>query len=211
MTGNVTRIRNPITPVVVKAKVRRQLSCLFFPAPVVFGQGGGGWWTTMCIKLCGSWMEIEFQDIIHFFVIFLKMYLVKWICLNVFVQIYLSKCISQNVFVKCICQNVFFSCLSISLIKCLKGQKCLGLLFNVKNQKWLSHSVTQSVSDKVTYWAVCGQLKMYLVKWICLNVFVQIYLSKCISQNVFVKLYLSKCIFFVSLHSSDQMSEVRSV
>ena len=140
-----TMTRNPITPVVVKAKVRRQLSCRFFPAPVVFGQGGGGWWTTMCIKLCGSWMEIEFQDIIHFFVIFLKMYLVKWICLNVFVQIYLSKCISQNVFVKCICQNVFFSCLSISLIKCLKGQKCLGLLFNVKNQKWLSHSVTQWV------------------------------------------------------------------
>ena len=74
MTGNVTRIkiatmtRNPITPVVVKVKVRRQLSCRFFPAPVVFGQGGGGWWTTMCIKLCGSWMEIEFQDIIHFFV-----------------------------------------------------------------------------------------------------------------------------------------------
>ena len=34
--------------------------------------------------------------------------------------------------------------LSISLIKCLKGQKCLGLLFNVKNQKWLS----QSVSDQ---------------------------------------------------------------
>ena len=75
---NVTRMtRNPITPVVVKVKVRRQLSCRFFPAPVVFGQGGGGWWTTMCIKLCGSWMEIEFQDIIHFFVIFLKMYLVK--------------------------------------------------------------------------------------------------------------------------------------
>ena len=41
MTGNVTRIRratmtrNPITPVVVKVKVRRQLSCRFFPAPFV--------------------------------------------------------------------------------------------------------------------------------------------------------------------------------
>ena len=85
------------------------------------------------------------------------------------VLMYLSKYISPHVFVKlylsnCICQNVFFSCLSISLIKCLKGfkgQKCLGLLFNVKNQKvaqwvsqWVSDSVTQSVSDKVTYWAV---------------------------------------------------------
>ena len=163
MTGNVTRIRNPITPVVVKAKVRRQLSCLFFPAPVVFGQGGGGWWTTMCIKLCGSWMEIEFQDIIHFFVIFLKMYLVKWICLNVFVQIYLSKCISQNVFVKFICQNVFFSCLSISLIKCLKGQKCLGLLFNVKNQKWLSHSVSdQWVSEWVSQWVTRSPIELFV-------------------------------------------------
>jgi len=72
-------------------------------------------------------------------------------------QIYLYKCISQNVFVKlylskCICQNVFFSCLSISLIKCLKGQKCQGLVFNVKNQKWLRHSVTQSVSQWVSQW-----------------------------------------------------------
>ena len=32
-------------------------------------------------------------------------------------------------------------------------------LFNVKKQKWLSHSVTHSVSDKVTYWAVRWQLK----------------------------------------------------
>ena len=83
--------RNPITPVVVKVKVRRQLSCRFFPAPVVFGQGGGGWWTTMCIKLCGSWMEIEFQDIIHFFLNFLK---------NVFGEMNLSKCICPNVFLK---------------------------------------------------------------------------------------------------------------
>ena len=51
------------------------------------------------------------------------------------------------------------TCLLITLIKCLKGhkslgslgsvvkgQKCLGLLFNVKNQKWLTESVSQSVT-----------------------------------------------------------------
>ena len=60
-----------------KNESEKTIELSLFPAPVVFGQGGGGWWTTMCIKLCGSWMEIEFQDIIHFFVIFFKMYLVK--------------------------------------------------------------------------------------------------------------------------------------
>ena len=126
MTGNVTRIRratmtrNPITPVVVKVKVRRQLSHFFPP----------------------------------------EMNLSKCICSNIFVQMYFSKCI---------CQNVFFSCLSISLIKCLKGQKCLGLLFSVKIKRCVSEWVSewsvisdQWVSDKVTYWAVCGQLKTYL-------------------------------------------------
>ena len=79
----------------------------------VFGQGGWGWWTTMCIKLRGSWMEIEFQDIIHFFCNFLKnvfgeMNLSKCICPNIFVQMYFSKCISKMYLSNCICQNVFF-------------------------------------------------------------------------------------------------------
>ena len=75
------------------------------------------------------------------------MYLFKYIWPNVFLKMYLSNCI---------CQNVFF-CLSISLIKCLKGQKCLGLLFNVKNQKWLSD---QWVSQWQGHILSCsGQLK----------------------------------------------------
>ena len=49
------------------------------------------------------------------------------------------------------------------MIKCLKGHWFLRSLFNVKKQKWLSeslsHWVTESVSDKVTYWAVRWQLK----------------------------------------------------
>ena len=100
MTGNVTRIRratmtrNPITPVVVKVKVRRQLSCRFFQLR--------------------SFLDKEEE--------------VGW-----------RPCASNFV-----------------VPGCLKGQKCLGLLFNVKNQKWLSHSVTQwvisqwSVSESVT-------------------------------------------------------------
>ena len=54
------------------------------------------------------------------------------------------------------------SCFLINLIKSVKGHKSLGLLFNVKNKKWLSDQWVisdQWVSDKVTYWAVCGQLK----------------------------------------------------
>ena len=46
------------------------------------------------------------------------------------------------------------SCFLVTLIKCLKGHRSLGSLFNVKNQKWLSQSVTQWVSDNATYWAV---------------------------------------------------------
>ena len=41
--------------------------------------------------------------------------------------------------------------------QCLKGHRSLGSLFNVnKNKKWVS----ESVSDKVTYWAVRWQLKI---------------------------------------------------
>ena len=39
------------------------------------------------------------------------------------------------------------SCLLITLIKCLKGHKSPGLLFNVKKQKCLCHSATQSVTQ----------------------------------------------------------------
>ena len=71
MTGNVTRIRraamtrNPITPVVVKVKVRRQLSCRFFPGPVVFASNFvvPGW------KLNSKILYIfckEGKDIVHF-------------------------------------------------------------------------------------------------------------------------------------------------
>ena len=64
----------------------------------------------------------------------------------------------------CIWQNVFFSCVSISLIKC---QRCLGLLFNVKNQKWLSEWVSEWVSQWLSEWqghllSCSGQLKIYL-------------------------------------------------
>ena len=73
----------------------------------------------------------------------------------------------------CICCCLFFchclfflvrSCLLITLIKCQMSQRSqvsrVTLLF--QNQKWLSQSVSQWVSDKVTYWAVrlsSGQLK----------------------------------------------------
>ena len=58
------------------------------------------------------------------------------------------------------------SCLLITLIKCLKGLKSLGFLFNVKNK-----STLYWLSDKATYWAVCAQLnrmvcmKMKLTTW----------------------------------------------
>jgi len=84
-----------------------------FPAPVVFGQGGGGWLTTMCIKLCSSWMEIEFQDIIQ----------IAW-----------NEALPQGWKLHGVSQGPSLN-LSIALIKYLKGLKCLGLLFNVKNQK----------------------------------------------------------------------------
>ena len=51
------------------------------------------------------------------------------------------------------------SCFLVTLIKSLKGHKSLALLFNVKIKRCLTQSVSEWVSDKVTYWAVCGQLK----------------------------------------------------
>ena len=38
------------------------------------------------------------------------------------------------------------SCFLITVIKCLKGHWSLGLLFNVKKQKWLSESVSEWVT-----------------------------------------------------------------
>ena len=54
------------------------------------------------------------------------------------------------------------SCLLITLIKCLKGHKSLRALYGSVFQQWWggSQSDSQSVSDKVTYWAVWGQLWM---------------------------------------------------
>ena len=78
-------------------------------------------------------------------------------------KMYFSKCISQNDFLKMYFSKYIF-CLFITLIKCLKSNKSLGLFFNAKNQK-LSQSVSDwvsdhwSVSDKATYRAVCVQLK----------------------------------------------------
>ena len=43
------------------------------------------------------------------------------------------------------------SCFLITLIKCLKGHKSLGSLCNVKIKRSLTHSLSDSVSDKVTY------------------------------------------------------------
>ena len=53
------------------------------------------------------------------------------------------------------------SCFLITVIKCLKGHRSLGSLFNVKKQK-VSQSLSQWVSDKVTYWAVRWQLKRWV-------------------------------------------------
>ena len=38
-----------------------------------------------------------------------------------------------------------------------------------QNQKWLTESVSQWVSDKVTYWAVRWQLKMYMISVLEIN------------------------------------------
>ena len=53
------------------------------------------------------------------------------------------------------------SCLLITLIKCLKGHKSLGSLFEGVLLMYLSLSLSLSMSDIVTYWAVqtvSGQL-----------------------------------------------------
>ena len=54
-----------------------------------------------------------------------------------------ENCLIVNHIVQMLVRSRFL----ITPIKCLKGHKSLGLLFCVKNEKWL----TQSLSDKVTY------------------------------------------------------------
>ena len=68
-----------------------------------------------------------------------------------------SKIVIKNVHQKLPSKIVITNC-----HQCLKGHRSLGSLFNVKNQK-VGHSVSESVSDKVTYWAVRWQLKT--LKW----------------------------------------------
>ena len=63
--GNYDDDQKPHNSGCCKSESEKTIELSLFPAPVVFGQGGGGWLTTMCIKLCSSWMEIEFQDIIQ--------------------------------------------------------------------------------------------------------------------------------------------------
>ena len=48
------------------------------------------------------------------------------------------------------CQKIVRSCLLITLIKCLKGHRSLGSLFDVKSKSTLSESVSESVSEWVT-------------------------------------------------------------
>ena len=77
-----------------------------------------------------------------------------------------------------------------------------------KIKRWLTQWVISEwsvISDKVTYWAVCGQLKsvfleMYFLsghifsKCMYQNIFLKVYFSKCISQNIYLKIYFSKYI-----------------
>ena len=50
--------------------------------------------------------------------------------------------------------KVIKSCLLITLIRCLSDHKFLELFFAWQKWKSVSELVSQSVSDKVTYWAV---------------------------------------------------------
>ena len=79
------------------------------------------------------------------------------------------------------------SCLLIILIKCLKGQKCLWLLFSVKIKRCVSEwSVSdQSVSDKVTYWAVCGQLKIAII-WLSSPIFFTFSVTFLVAMTAFM-------------------------
>ena len=79
-----------------------------------------------------------------------------WRCsLNVFVFVI----VFVFVFVFVIVFFLVRSCLLITLIKCLKGHKSIRLLFVCQLVKYCDW-VSQSVSDKVTYRAVWGQLKI---------------------------------------------------
>ena len=59
----------------------------------------------------------------------------------------------------CHCHFLVRECPLITLIKCLKGHKSLGSLSVVFWRLWLL-VVPKGARDKVTYWAVVGQLKI---------------------------------------------------
>ena len=86
-----------------------------------------------CQKLAKKW---DFP-IIHFCIIHSNLFFKKFINYKIVKA-------NKN------CQKLTkcWSCFLITLIKYLKGLKGRSLL---QNQKWLTHSVTQWVSDKVTY------------------------------------------------------------
>ena len=69
------------------------------------------------------------------------------------------------VFSKCHCFLLVMSSLPFTLITCIKGYKSLRVLYGSVFQQCGggrergSQSVSKWVSDKVTYWAVWGQLK----------------------------------------------------
>ena len=66
---------------------------------------------------------------------------------NVFVFVFVIVFVFVFVFVN----FLVMSCFLITLNKCLKGCKSLGSLCNVKSKSTVSQSVSESVSDKVTY------------------------------------------------------------
>ena len=68
----------------------------------------------------------------------------------------------------CICLFLVRSCPLISLIKCLKGDKSLGSLWCCVFKRRLSESVSEWVSDKVTYWAVGWTAKKPQHEWLLL-------------------------------------------
>ena len=53
------------------------------------------------------------------------------------------------------------SCFLITLTKCLKGHKSPGLLFGVKNKKWPTQSVTQSLSQRQGHLLSCLEISEY--------------------------------------------------
>ena len=61
------------------------------------------------------------------------------------------------------CQVTAKNCQNVGQVMFPQRSGSLGWLFNVKKQK-VAQSVSHSLSDKVTYWAVRWQLKMSSIK-----------------------------------------------